>query len=549
MVKKFGRNQKGFSLVEALLAVGISSAAGLAYMTYIQHATKHKQLVDTKSAISVLEAEAMEYLKSKEVCNDNMFKAFAKSNLNAASVKGDKSHSQLLSKSFVDSTGKTVSRKIFEVDDSFENDRIWVSDIDYSLDKLQKVTVPNSPWTTSGEFRIGVTFERCGDGGAVYRQEKKMVDGVSVNVGPKVPVCDNIIKHTKSFNKFAAFEVKADGLIAEADEKVYNPKTMKYETTGKTLPRASCADSQDALVDEAAKYTDKKVCLLDARMMANAGRQGVTSCNYTVKTQEMAIEKRDGMGTIDLPMSSAVVPGTLRFEIIGGGGGGGGASDDRGLGGKAGVFQSGPFSEATLGSTCSYTVGSGGTPGYDDKYAGGYGGTSTIVCSQGNVSINVSGGAGGASDVATKGGTDYGEAGESSHYGPGGAGGAARNGYTASSPGAGGSGAGDDAKSSYGGGGASGKVLIAWKTVQLFDESGAELDVIDGAPKGSRDPASPAAGNNSGAPADSGSNGSPSGSSSPSNSGGGSSNDGHGFYREDGVRKQPVEETTRNDIQ
>lgn len=468
---KYRISNEGFSLVEIMVALGISSAAALAFMSYQKETAKAEAVQKTKVALNVLEVQANESLKSRDTCNENMFKAFAGKTLTGATVEGNITHKKIVNKGYFNEKMELVQKPIFEVDTNYDAGRIWVADVGYRLENLQTITLNGSPWNRSATLKINVTFERCGTGGPVYREEEGKA---------KVRVCDNVVLQSKIFEKQAAFKVDDSGAILSTTGKSFDAQKQKWvkDPAAPQVPQAACADSQDALVEAANEYADKKICLLDAKMQAQLGREGKTSCDYTIKLVEDKAGGDNTSGTINFPLQA--VNGSLKIKMIGGGGGGGAAKDDAGKGGGAGEFKETILPDTLIGAACTFVAGyrgAGAIYAGNKHNSGRDGGPSSITCpTVNNFSLAVIGGLGGKGNAHSTGGDDDGEAGAKSPYGPG-APSANGTGNSTSIPGAGGSGAGDDGNGQNGGTGGPGRVEVTWRYAKIFDQDNVELDV------------------------------------------------------------------------
>src|SRR5665647_579737 len=70
------KNQKGFSLLEVTIAMGLATAAGAAYMTHVQNVAKNESKQKVRASLSQLEAQASDYLRARDICNSNTVDAF-----------------------------------------------------------------------------------------------------------------------------------------------------------------------------------------------------------------------------------------------------------------------------------------------------------------------------------------------------------------------------------------------------------------------------------------------------------------------------------------
>ncbi len=440
-------NQSGMSLVEVTIGMAIMVAGSAMYALHSKNVAKNEASLKVRSTINQMGLEAVDYLKSRDICDDNMGQAFGNLSLpnSDTTLSGKSTYKKLRGKGIL-VNGVKQFKDIFTVDQSFDGGRIWVKDLSYKLENLQTVTFPNAPWNKSGDMKIAVTFQRCSDGGSVYR----------VNNGVKTISCSgNIVETTRVINKMAALK-----------------------TTSGVVGQFACADSQDALIDAANKFTQEKFCLLEAKMLANNGMAGATPapCNYTVTMTDV---EKISPGSYDIPTS--VVPKSIAVKMIGGGGGGGGGDrDEPGAGGKAGQYHQQSLEDSLVGASCSLVAGAGGGggDGATDAKPGGTGGTSTINCSRngaGVLYIGKSGGQGGDGE-ARGGGESCGWGGESSYdvagiqLGGGGGAGCREGNGAGGGIGAGGGGGGD--RWGEGGVGGNGFVKLIWKQAVIKDASG-----------------------------------------------------------------------------
>lgn len=481
-------NNKGISLVEAMIGVGIASAAGVAYLTHVQNTAKHESRTKIRSAVSLLEAQAQDYLKSRDICNKNVGLAFNNVPIIGSEVSGDKNYSALKNNGYKDASGASVDKDIFRVGDTYEGDRIYVSGVNYKIVDVKDIKQVGSPWNKTGKVRISVDMQTCRNNGAVVRKKE-------VKFGTKVgaiyqTACPEEMRQTTSkvFEKLIAFKADSSGLFTESDvkEQVVNPITgkMEWKVTGKKK-NLTCADSQDALVEASKEYTDLKNCVTEVKMAMMMGRVGeFEPCGISLQAGPEQSRKITNNQTIPLP--GRFIPNSLQADVIGGGGGGGGGYTDchginnyHGGGGEAGQLLTQVL--PATGGSCIVKIGAGGDGGAD-KQVGKNGFPTTIVC--GGFSATAIGGAGGPTCVGksncgtngkdvydltgkllTKGGAgrcrshDYRDGGSYAREGSGGGGGADRsrqNGHV----------------------GGSGVVYVKWKEYVITDKSGT-LNLLD----------------------------------------------------------------------
>ena len=475
---KLLKNQKGVSLLEAMVGIGVMAAAGMAYMTHMQNTAKSDARQKIRNSISQLESQATDYLKAREVCNSNLTTAFKDVPLTGSEVNGKNSYKALKNRTFTDGDGNVSAKDIFKRGDLFDGGRIYVSDVIYKITDLSSINNPKAPWNRSGNIRIGVEFQTCRNNGAVFHKN----DG-----GVLSEACPEEMRNTtmKYYDKLAAFKVNpATNVIMEQDvrEQRVNPVTGKLEwvNTGKKKSLLTCADSQDALIDAANSYTDEKVCLLDARLQAQLGREGQTSCGYEVKIIPRSISHVGAKsGPISLPPIFA--PGSLKIKLMGGGGGGaGGWKSAGGLGGRAGHYKEETLPDQLMGTTCNFVV-PAGVAGVGNQTSGRKGQETKFTCPDKGINLVAAGGDGGQrkGDDSNSGGS-----GENAPWG-GGAGGAggeynkkgSRENGKPGGVGAGGGGGTSDGSGRSGGAGGAGKLELVWLEVNIYNQYGEMIDL------------------------------------------------------------------------
>lgn len=385
-------SQKGMSLVEVTLAMGLTGLAAVGFMTYQKNALNQEQKIRVKTAEGGLIMQVQDYFKSSDICNQNLSYAFLPVNLDSAPrvkgvgpdgkeatfIEGHPSYSVLKNKGFLNSNGELVQKDLFKVGDLYEGGKIHISNVRYRIRDLEAVQGTGNPWTRQGTLLFEVEFERCQNGGQVYLKD---------NAGSLVERCpaNQRVKSVKQFEKMVAFKTDTSGQITKSPLRVHNPATNTWTNNGEKA-NLVCADSQDALVEASKEYTDLKNCVLEMRMLMLSGKTGTLNCGISVSTTDVQQDYTSGQ-EMNLPDSH--VPNSLVALVLGGGGGGGdggrpggGVSNRRaGEGGKAAkAVQQQLNSLAT--NRCKIVIGFGGNntqPGSESKITCG----STIVKSDG----------------------------------------------------------------------------------------------------------------------------------------------------------------------
>lgn len=463
---KILKNQKGVSLVEALIGISLTAAAGVAYMTHTQNVAKNEARQKVRASIEVLNSQALDYLKSRDVCNENISKAFASIPLVGSDVNGDADYKALKNKGFKDAAGVVQSKSIFSVGDVFDGGRILVSDVSYKVSELVDINQPSSPWTKSGKIKVSIEMETCKDSGPVVLKNASgvMVDRCAVNMRNKT---------TKSYDKYVAFRTNGSSIIVDTPirEKKVNPVTGAFEwTVVGTKKDLACADSQDALVEAAAQYTDLKVCLSQLKTMMLAEKNGSFEFDCGLKLTQIYVEGRYTENfNFQVPANVNIKIHNLEAQAGGGSGGKGGKGGlnwSRGGGGQAGgrIAETNYVMTSASPLTCNIVAGKGGQAVHDH---GSQGSNSGIDCGPALKRV-ANGGNGGGYRV---GGGNCGVKGGDSHYGQGSSGHCrtSRN-DTVAAPGAGGAGGGEKNNTDSKAGG-DGFVAIKLSGVAIEDQN------------------------------------------------------------------------------
>lgn len=459
-------NQKGVSLIEALIGISLTAAAGVLYMTHTQNVAKNEAKQKVRASIETLNAQALDYLKSRDVCNENISKAFASVPLIGAEVSGDIDYKALKNKGFKDASGVVQSKSIFAVGDIFDGGRILISDVSYKVSELVNINQPSSPWTKSGKIKVSVEMESCKDGGPV------VLKGAGGILQDRCPAAMRN-KTIKSFDKYVAFRTNGSNIIVDSPirEKIMNSATGQFEwTVVGTKKDLACADSQDALVEAAAQYTDLKVCLSQLKTMMLAEKNGSFEFDCGLKLTQVYVEGRYTENfNFQIPANVNIKIHNLEAQAGGGAGGKGGKGGlnwSRGGGGQAGgrVVESNLVMTSNSSLTCNIVAGKGGQNSNDHGLPGG---NSGIDCGPSLKKV-ANGGGGGGYRV---GGGNCGVKGGDSAYGPGSFGHCRTSRHPSeAAPGAGGAGGGEknntDSKS-----GGNGFVAIKLSGVSIIDQN------------------------------------------------------------------------------
>lgn len=389
---KIFKNQKGVTLIEATIGMALTAAAGVAYMTHMQTVNKNEAAQKVRSEMSLIEAEGNDYLKSRDICNENVSLAFDDIPITGKQITSERYFS-LMNKGFLDSDGIKVQKPIFEPNKYWDGGKIWVKNVEYKMNNIQNITIPSTPWNKSATLDIMVTFERCSTGGIAYHPEN--------GVKGEMACTGRIIEHTKKFTKMLAFRTDPSRghRIEKKTINIFDDATQKWipDPSGKEKMTMACADSQDALVEAAKEYTDLKACVLDMKMMMLSGKMGTLPCGITLSGEEKQ-EKITTSKTITLP-EKGLVPNSVKARLVGGGGGGGaggcsGLCTGKGISGNGGY--AGEVVDIILnvisGGSCKINIGRGGYGGNDAN--SGEQGVSTEINCNGIIGV-AKGGAGG----------------------------------------------------------------------------------------------------------------------------------------------------------
>lgn len=460
------KNQKGMSLVEIMIALGITAAAAAAYMTHAKNVSKNEGRQRVRASVSQLEMQATDYLKSRDVCYMNAARAFEGVPITDPNVSGNPLYKKLTNRGFKGEDGNLVFADIFYGGQLFDGGKIHVKDVIYELKDITPVTAPNSPWNRAARMIIGVEFEICSDGSRVFFNEADTT----------AALCSIRSTMLKKFEKHAAFRVE-DDLIAMRPVMEQVPDGsggMVWQASGEEELDLDCADSQDALIEASREYADLKNCITLAKTFMMTGTSGVTPCGITVTASTES--KEFPLGTTNDWRPQNLVKNTAEVMLISGGGGGHGRDtrgfNDGGKGGDAGRYHREKIPGMVY--TCKIEVGEGGEGG-DQNRQGRRGGTSLFECRSNGVVVaqeSKMGGLGGREATGNNCGTDGGDLKtglDGNVIARGGTRGCSGSAPGAGEPGAGGGGAGDNSNARQGGKGGNGRVYITWKSGTATD--------------------------------------------------------------------------------
>lgn len=379
-------NQHGFSLVEVMIGAGLLSALALGFASYQKHVVTTEAKTKNRNQLYEIELQAQDFLKSRDICNQILANSFRGKKVLAKEESGF--YTPIKNKGYKDSSNNLNQKEVFAAKDLFNGGRILLSSMEYKLVNLQEVSISSSPWNTTGELEIKLNFETCMNGKVV---------AVKNEFGSVQKVCPltQIKRSSKVFKKFVSFQRSPAGEI--------------NQVPGQDKLLATCADSQDAVIEASQDYTDIKSCISEIKMHALMARPVQTKCNIHLEV----LDRSDTYyGNTTVNFHSSVAPNTLKAVLIGGGGGGGGGYGRKTIGkkreaGKAG--QPGSYVEQNILDTsvpCKLIVGKGG----EESAPGGpgnKGGDTKVEC--GTQVFFAAGGAGGEAKALR--GWDHGEVG------------------------------------------------------------------------------------------------------------------------------------------
>lgn len=452
-------NQQGFSLVEVMIGAGLLSALALGFASYTKHVNTVEAKTKVRGSLYQIELQALDYLKSRDTCNQLLGDAFKDKNILHKEVSGD--YAPIKNKGYKDQNNNLVQKSVFGINDIYDGGRILLTGIHYKLKNLQEVSIPSSPWNVTGEMEIKISFQTCQDAKIVARPNG--FDGVD-----KICPISQIKKASKVFTKFVSFQRDAAGKINSLPDP---------SGSGPNRLMANCADSQDAVIEASQEYTDLKSCISEIKMHALMARPVSTKCNIKLEV----FDRYDSYySNANVVLPPTVAPNTLKVILIGGGGGGGGGYGRKSIGkkreaGKAGT--PGQYIEQTITdivTSCKVEPGKG-APESDPGGYGKDGQQSKVTC--GSFTATAAPGRGGQNKALV--GHDHGETGPaaSDPYGQaiqGSAGGNYANGRIPGRLGGGGGGGDAIVKSwtkyySRGTGGGYGAVIFKYKALKVVD--------------------------------------------------------------------------------
>lgn len=379
-------NQSGFSLVEVMIGAGLLSALALGFASYQKHVSTTEAKNKNRNQLYELELQAQDFLKSRDICNQVLSSAFRNKPIKNEEVSGE--YTPIKNKGYADSSGTINQKDVFAANGLYNGGKILLSTIGYTLKNLKDVSIPSSPWNTTGELEIKIYFQTCKDGRTVATKNE---------FGSIVKRCPltQINQSSKVFTKFVSFQRNPAGII--------NP------VPGQDKLLATCADSQDAVIEASQEYTDIKSCISEIKMHALMARPVQTKCNIRLEV----LDRSDTYySNTTINFHPSIAPNTLKAVLVGGGGGGGGGygrktigiKREAGTAGKAGSYVEQPISDTSV--PCKLTVGKGGAES-NPGGPGNKGGDTKIEC--GTQTLFAAGGAGGTANALR--GANHGEEG------------------------------------------------------------------------------------------------------------------------------------------
>lgn len=356
-------NQKGMSLIEVTVAMGLMGAAAVGFMTYTQNVAKTESRQAVKNSIADVYAQTKEYLRSNDVCQFNAEGAFLGQVLGSSNPAYQK---------ITSTSTDPARRKVFFESERFLGEetingvrntgqqRIYVKKVTYELKKIIDSTAGNI-FDKGAELEIGIEFHMC-------------PDNVRMNLNG---ICDGNKEPRKSSQKFT----KNAGVVM----------------AGQKVGQIKCWDPEDGLYKHLAaedkKLADKNAdseararfmeCLTLARSLFATGTPGFAgpACNITIETvfRDEVFNKAQ-LGNKTFP--AGFVANSATLELVGAGGGGGAywkdTYNEAGHGGKAGKYNF--WSIPGKLNFCSWRVGRGGALPPREGRAGGGGESSWLNC-------------------------------------------------------------------------------------------------------------------------------------------------------------------------
>lgn len=389
MIRRLLNSQNGFTLLQSLVAVALTSGAALMGARVLETLNQGQKMVEKRGAINAVMNEIQTHLQSKAVCAANLNNALLNKPHNGLSNYD----SNFLSVS-VDEFYGAQGRVVISKNDTVGTQELFgIQDIQIRLNKVSAAS--DAAYTHSAAGQVLVTFQTCRKGLKTCENSKKL----SINKTAPLPNV-NLVADSTVFTSFDCASGQ-DGLLDQAN----------LDTNDKLQNLVDVLNSsfQSMESDYITKLNEarEQLCDLKAQQMQIDGLSGTvdaTNCgsmSISIVTKDLVslTENTGGRDVIKI-LPETMIPGSLIVSMIAaGGGGGGGDRDEPGKGGQPGDALAN-FSMPTVkpGDNCKYRTGVGGSSGDGAASAksGGKGGNTQLNC--GGLYKVVTGGAGGAGE-------------------------------------------------------------------------------------------------------------------------------------------------------
>lgn len=393
---------KGFTLVEALVSIGLLGLLASAGMKLSENFGKQTLSVRSQGEIRNLERELeFEFTTNPVNCKDNLNDAFKDISF-ATTALGSSQYKRILD----------VNGNVLVEDGKWKDNKFYISDLNYKLSDIMAAADLTPPYNYQALFTVSFYASFCIEGGINCDSSKRK---------RKLIKLEDVIIFLGTFGQIKGVECQSDEmfLIQQANEKVENLLEIYKNTWNNYI-----FNLQDESVFTQIAYDDLKrqVCNRETNFIIDNGITMTTSCGYNVSGSPIVKKETYGSQTfisdITFTLPAKMVTGSLSVLAIGAGGSGGNGIDRSdseyraGSGGRSGRTIIQKLPTITGGSKCKIDIGK--------AKLNEAGGSTTVTC--GGVTVKAAGGMRGTDGGYITGinGKMYypGEAGESARFSP-----------------------------------------------------------------------------------------------------------------------------------
>lgn len=432
-------NEKGISLINVMIGIGITSVMGLAVMRMSQNASQSQQSMKASADFLEFTNHIRSKFNSRDYCKTSLAGAITYTLPYNATNESKTAVNKLIKPTYTINATTGVKNLTGSVDEYVIPLGVDLNDpstgLQYgnlSLMAMELVRMPGSD-----DVFLELHMQKRNHKAMGGRDLKKRIPlQVYFNTSDEIESC---------FSAFDNFQ-----------------ETVFEEFCKNSLGGEYNYDGDPTTNDCTGTDLEEEVCQQKAEIRALKGITGaVPDCPLQVSISTETIVNITSASSSTFTIPTDIIPGTVSASLLGGGGGGGGGDYARpGGGGKeAGKIENQSLAALGGNDTCSYTVGAGGGGGDGAGSAtqGSNGAQTQLTCPKG-INLTASGGDGGCAECRS--GAETGWAGEGitfllTWYNAGNGGGRGNNGAVGQS-GAGGGGGGDR----YGEGGAGGSGIL-----------------------------------------------------------------------------------------